>query len=398
MERKSFDLKKCLKCVQSLELQKYGRRQNLDELEKKFSYLKEKGGPLTYELLNELSSREYWNFDDYWLVPDWQRLKGLLEKTNNIFLNLLEKEEEVIGLLYNIFKNIELVSIILRMVDPKNYAIMSPPTKYAIRKQLYSDDNPVPWDYVTEYKTYLSIIRFYAKRYGFHRVADADLALWVLTEKCLREENLDCNNYCNNFRYFQEEMVRIEEERVRKSQILKRIEEEYLEEWMNTEKEKETLRQQKEEEIKNLKKEIEKLKKEIEKHQKEHKEHILIQDIIKLPICDKPFEQKFQHDKRELPVDEGQIYFMRKLGEFSYVSRIIWSRNRQSKPPTRILDIKDNGELTIVYVNRNNYAAEIKVYPVKCPDMTHARYFAILVAEYMDIPLPKNLYKNGESI
>ena len=72
------------------------------------------------------------------------------------------------------------------------------------------------------------------------------------------------------------------------------------------------------------------------------------------------------------------------------VHRIIWSRNLNAKHPSRISNIREDGETTVLYVSPNNYAAEIKIYPSNCPDMTHARCFANLISDYMNIP---NLYK-----
>jgi hypothetical protein len=51
--------------------------------------------------------------------------------------------------------------------------------------------------------------------------------------------------------------------------------------------------------------------------------------------------------------------------------------------------------LTILYVNKDNYAAKIKVRPVRCPDRTHARRFAQMVAKSMNIqPMEEKDKKN----
>ena len=87
-----------------------------------------------------------------------------------------KKEENLIGELLHAFKAIELVSIILRFIRPEKYAIFSTPTEMLLEIRRGSP--------VETYVNYLTDLRLIQKRYGFERVADVDMALWVLHEKC----------------------------------------------------------------------------------------------------------------------------------------------------------------------------------------------------------------------
>ena len=102
--------------------------------------------------------------------------------------------------------------------------------------------------------------------------------------------------------------------------------------------------------------------------------------------------QKLIHDGKEMEIDSAQKYFMTRLAEYPYINKIIWSENITAKHPTRISNIKEDGEITILYVTKDNYAAKIKIYPSKCPDRTHARYFAQRVSKSLGIVILEDKY------
>jgi hypothetical protein len=357
-----FDLKECLQCSDEAFLRKFGRVPDIRQLENKFSGLKESEKGLTYRKIKELKKRKYWDFSNFWMIPSWLMCWGKLKATKGLFKLLpdTDNERNAAIILYDIFKNIEVVSVILRLVDPENYGIISPPVRCALG--LKAKDN-----YVDEYLDYLSVLRMYAREYEFRRVADADIALWTLVEKCLKAEETECEN----FRKYQEKMIDIEAEYFRKSQLFKKMEDEILEFAGEEEASKQS-------ELNEMRKELQDLMRERDGFP------------INLIRLDKSYckpEEKIIHDRREPDVDAGQRHFMHRLAEDIYVNQIIWSENIRTKHPTRISAIQDGGELTILYVNKDNYAAKIKVRPVRCPDRTHARFFANLVAKSMNIPL-----------
>jgi len=361
----TFDLKKCLGCVEQASIQKFGRIPNFEELELIFKGVKNTDRSLSYSMIRMLTRRKYWDFKDHWMVPDWRNLIKRLKKTKGIFKDLPAKEKNAIAILYDIFKNIEVVSIILRFVDPHNYGIISPPVRYAL-KQFPSEN------YINEYFNYLSALRSYAKEYKFDRVADADMALWALVENCVILKK----STCVNLKKYQEKIVEVEAEILNANQHYKKMQDELLsivaQEELSIESEKE------------------KLKKERDKHREKYEDLIkkrsMMIDLIELTKSNVAPEEKIIHDKRGPYIDQGHEYFMKKLAVNDYVHRIIWSENISSKPPTRIANIEENGEVKILYVIKNNYAAKVKVNPYDCPDITHARYFANIIADYMEIP------------
>src|SRR6185312_6184540 len=87
----------------------------------------------------------------------------------------------LIGSLLEVFKSIELVSIILRFVRPEDYGIISSPVERVLDSRRESNR-------VATYLAYLKDLRKVASNYGFRRAADADVALLMLHEKCFGSE------------------------------------------------------------------------------------------------------------------------------------------------------------------------------------------------------------------
>jgi len=360
---KAFDLKECLGCMEQTFTKKFGREFQFDNMEAIFDGLKGTSNPLTIGMVKRLTSRKYWIFEDYWLVPSLWKLWKDLKKTRGLFKELPDKEQIATEVLYDIFKNIEVASIILRFIDPQNFGIISPPVRYALRQSAKET-------YVEEYLDYLSTLRSYAAEYGFDRVADADMSLWALMENCV----IPGNSSCDNFRGFQKKRVDVEEEYIKKSLLFKGLEDEILS----------MAAEDVEKKVKALKEERDRIRKELDDLQ--FKLRIYPVDLIMLKESPLPAEEKFIHDRREQYIDSGQELFLNQLVKNPHIHKVIWSENITSKPPTRISHVEDSGELTILYVTKNNYAAKIKALSCDCPDGTHAKYFASLISDYMQIP------------
>jgi len=361
---KAFDLKKCLGCMKQTYTKKFGRNFQFDSMEAIFKGLKGTDNPLSYRMIKRLTSRKYWIFEDYWLVPNFWKLWRSLKKTKGLFQEFPENEQQATEVLYSIFKNIEVASIILRFVDPQNFGVISPPVRYALRQSAKET-------YVEEYLDYLSTLRSYAREYGFARVADADMALWALMENCV----IPGNSSCDNFRGFQKKRVEVEEEYIKKSLLFKGLEDELLS----------VAEEDVAKEVKSLKEERDRIRKELDGLQ--YKLKIYPVGLIKLKKSPLPAEEKFIHDRREQYIDSGQELFLNQLAKNTYIHKVIWSENITAKPPTRISHVEDSGELTILYVTKDNYSAKIKVSPCECADGTHAKYFAGLISDYMSIPI-----------
>lgn len=162
---------------------RYGREVNFTPITEELSKLKKAGG-LTYKHLNKISEKEIWPFHKWWRWPAKVQIDEYLKKTDGLFKVLgglskvheerEEKEKKIIEILfYEIFKHLELVSIILRFIDEENYAIYSPPVAKII-------NSPRGYSYSSEYLNYLKELRKYRDIYNLKKVAYVDMFLWAI--------------------------------------------------------------------------------------------------------------------------------------------------------------------------------------------------------------------------
>jgi hypothetical protein len=170
-------LHECLREFPSICKLKYGVEFDLGSVEEKVQHLRRRT-PLTYSDLKYFESPEHWWFQRFWVFPPRERIEPALEKESFDFWNLPESNETgTIRKLLHIFKSIELVSIILRFIRPEHYGIYSAPIQHML-------DIRHGRDLVETYSAHLDTFRKIEKHHGFDRVADVDMALWVLHEKC----------------------------------------------------------------------------------------------------------------------------------------------------------------------------------------------------------------------
>ncbi len=166
----------CFEAFEEGSKEKYGTAQDLAAIEFAVAPLRNRRA-LTYKDLKDFESPRNWEFKTWWVFPPEQHLTPELQSREFNFQNLPDDEESVIAALLQVFKSIELVSIILRFVRPEQYGIISPPVERILDVRRESDA-------VKTYLNYIDDLREVAKRYRFERVANADMALWVLHERC----------------------------------------------------------------------------------------------------------------------------------------------------------------------------------------------------------------------
>lgn len=178
MEQQAEDyLHDCLREFPGICRKKYGVEFDLTAVEKKVRQLRRKV-QLTYSDLSYFESPEHWWFKRFWIFPPESRIESQLKGVTFDFWNLApENEAAVIRKLLYIFKSIELVSVILRFVRPDNYAIFSSPNRHLLEIRPGLDP-------VETYLNYLRDLRQIKEHYRLARLADVDMALWVLHEKC----------------------------------------------------------------------------------------------------------------------------------------------------------------------------------------------------------------------
>jgi len=191
----SHYLHTCLKEFPEICRKKYGTTFDLKAVEKRVRGLRRKT-ELTYEDLHYFESPKHWWFQRFWVFPPESRVRPALQGAKFDFWNLSEQNEsDVIRQLLYAFKSVELVSIILRFIRPDNYAIFSSPAQRLLDIRRGRDP-------VETYLNYLRDLRLTRTQYGFDRVADVDMALWVLHEKCFgtyRDADIEKSFHADTF-------------------------------------------------------------------------------------------------------------------------------------------------------------------------------------------------------
>lgn len=169
-------LQECLREFPAVCKLKYGVAFDFASVEKKVERLRCRTS-LTYADLANFESPDYW-FQRFWAFPPRDRVERALTEKEFDFWNLPgTNEAETIRRLLYIFKSIELASIILRFIRPEHYSIYSSPIQHML-------DIRHGRDLVETYACYLGNMREIKAHYSFARIADVDMALWVLHEKC----------------------------------------------------------------------------------------------------------------------------------------------------------------------------------------------------------------------
>ena len=166
----------CLSAFSEVSENKYGRPFNFHAIEISVSHLRGKK-PLTFTDLQYFESSEHWWFKDYWAFPPQDRIVSGLKNRRFNFWQLPKNEAQTLRDLLDAFKSIELVSIILRFVRPEHYGIISPPVERVLDVRRGSDA-------VETYLNYVGDLRNIREQYSLPRVADVDMVLWVLHERC----------------------------------------------------------------------------------------------------------------------------------------------------------------------------------------------------------------------
>ena len=177
MDNETFELKELLNYFDTSRKNIDGIILDVYELEKEFTPIKKGKEELSKRHL-ELLSKD-WNFSNWWIMPeiteeDLIKLKGK-------FIDLDSQCKEVIEDLFDMIKNIEIVSCILRFIDPENYAILSSPVENLLNIR---GINPID-----KYLFYLRDLTELKREYNFDQIAKVDMSLWTLTN-IINHENL----------------------------------------------------------------------------------------------------------------------------------------------------------------------------------------------------------------
>ena len=169
-------LQECLQSFQDICEKKYGTRFDLPAIEREVAHFRSHR-PLTYQDLRKFESPEHWWFARFWVFPPEHHVSPALKRRQFNFWRLPSNEGEVISSLVEVFKSVELVSIILRFIRPEHYGIISPPVELVLDVRRGNDSTET-------YLNYLADLRRVRSHYEFRKASEADMALWVLHERC----------------------------------------------------------------------------------------------------------------------------------------------------------------------------------------------------------------------
>ena len=151
---------------------RYGRPQNLDEIEQAVARIRS-NRRLTYADIARILDDKVFNADVFGYLPPRDEVESILESTEWDFWNLPKREDKAISKLLEVFRQIGLVSVILRFLVPKHYGIMSAPVEKVLGLGPFRHRPK-------KYRAYLKNLRDIRDNRGFDTTADVDMALWVL--------------------------------------------------------------------------------------------------------------------------------------------------------------------------------------------------------------------------
>ena len=112
-------LHSCLAAFREVSERLYGWPFDLAAIENGVSHLQ--GRTLTYQDLAFFVAKERWWFEKFWVFPPEEKISPALAARPIDFSHPPKKQKRVITDLLDVFKSIELVSIVLRFVRPDAY-------------------------------------------------------------------------------------------------------------------------------------------------------------------------------------------------------------------------------------------------------------------------------------
>lgn len=171
----TFDLKQLLGLYECLGNLKYGGTLDFEQLEKSMEPVRLGREDFSYQHLEMLRRDNL--FPAWWKLPELNARE--LESLKGVFRNLQPRDQDLVQKLFDIFKNIEILSCLLRVICPQHYGIYSAPVE-----NLLSIKAETP---VRKYLVYLENLSELQEEYGLERIADVDMALFALC--CLLTED-----------------------------------------------------------------------------------------------------------------------------------------------------------------------------------------------------------------
>lgn len=182
MKNKDY-LHDCLELHGEVAELRYGKPQHLRELESQVRTRAENGSTL-WDVICTIHAYEGFPAAMFGFLPEAQIQAQLKEGGwERQWQALLNDRHVLVERLFEVFRQIEPVSLVLRFIDPARYGIMSGPVAAIL--------GVVPRRRATDtYKAYLEALREVAAKRKFNRAADVEMALWALQVGALEDELL----------------------------------------------------------------------------------------------------------------------------------------------------------------------------------------------------------------
>lgn len=162
-------LHECLRLHGQVTEIRYGRLQDLAEVERRVLRMWAEQASMweVVEAIHNAHAFDARMFGSF----DRNLLKREIDKTE--WHDLAEQDHKFVARLFDAFRQIEPVSVVLRFINPIEFGIMSSPVQTVLgirprRKQ------------TATYGAYLKSLRHICERRCFKRVADVEMALWAL--------------------------------------------------------------------------------------------------------------------------------------------------------------------------------------------------------------------------
>ena len=165
-------LQKCCGLHTELTEIRFGRRQDLAEIERAVAHVRS-SRQLTYDDIEKIRDSRVWNADLFGYWPSRVEIESILDPAEWDFWNLPKREDKAIAALIDVFRQIEPASVVLRFIVPDHYGILSPPVETILGLGPYRRRRD-------RYKAYLRNLRALQEDRGLASAAMADMALWVL--------------------------------------------------------------------------------------------------------------------------------------------------------------------------------------------------------------------------
>lgn len=184
-------LLQCLHDHKTLTRSCFQKSYNLIEIEKEVELIPSQF--ITWDHFKKIRDSKHWEYGKFWnRLPETEYRPKLENHSKHLDFsnycigknNYKHKRHELIEILQEVFKDIGIVSTILRFVIPSGFGIFSPPVALILDVRRGKTD-------INTYENYLDNLEEILERYpSLQTIAKTDMALWALNEHINGEEKV----------------------------------------------------------------------------------------------------------------------------------------------------------------------------------------------------------------